>query len=191
MSDTTSEQKLVEPTQDQEHGAVNNQEPSSQLKLQQEMTEILHKLKNNPSSITTEDARRLSENAEARDERSARIISAVESLAVANVEVHKKDSDLGQVPHTNLLTVVQDLNAAVIRNPEDVTPDVLKGAQSVVSSKCILLAQYISLRRLAPLAHSLNCQMICHSLNISAWLPLTLSQRCRKLSASIPCLNLN
>lgn len=135
MSDAVSEKNLVDNTHDQEHDAATDQEQSPEFKLQHEMTVILHKLKNDPGSITTEDARRLSENAEAIDERSARIISAVESLAVANVEVHKNNADLGQVLHTNLLAVVQDLDAAVIRNPEEVTADILKGAQCVVSSK--------------------------------------------------------
>ncbi|KAF2132598.1 hypothetical protein P153DRAFT_420568 [Dothidotthia symphoricarpi CBS 119687] len=133
MSDASGEQKLVDNTPDQEHSTPNEQEQPSEAKLEREMIVILHKLKNDPGSITTEDARRLSENTEAKDERSARIISAVESLAVANVEVHEKNPELGQVPHTSLLTVVRDLDAAVARSPEDVTPDVLRGAQSIVS----------------------------------------------------------
>ena len=102
------------------------------------MKQILVKLKHNPSSITTEDARRLSENVEARDERSARIISAVESFAIANGNLHEQDPSLGQAPHTSLLTVVKDLHAAVESSPSEVTPEILRTAQSVVSSNLLI-----------------------------------------------------
>ncbi|KAF2253062.1 hypothetical protein BU26DRAFT_449534 [Trematosphaeria pertusa] len=97
------------------------------------LQKVLDKLQTEPLSITTEDARRLSENYEARDERSAKIISAVESLAVAAQDVHEQVPQLGQGPQTSILTVVNDLKAAVDTNPKDVTPEVLKTTQGIVS----------------------------------------------------------
>jgi hypothetical protein len=98
------------------------------------MQDILAKLKNDPSSITTEDARRLSENAVVGDLRTAKIISAVEAFAAASETINEVDPQLGQAPHTSLLTVVNDLKVAVDQNPTDVTAEVLKKAQTVVSS---------------------------------------------------------
>ncbi|KAL6711942.1 hypothetical protein ACN47E_002985 [Coniothyrium glycines] len=94
---------------------------------------ILNKLKNDPTAITTEDARRLSENHDAKDERSARIISAIEAYAVANEMLHELDPKLGQAPHTSLLTVVEDLNAAVGASPHEVTDEIFRMTQSIVS----------------------------------------------------------
>lgn len=99
------------------------------------MNEILDKLRDDPSSITTEDARRLSENAVVGDMRTAKIISAVEAFAAASEVIHDVDPTLGQAPHTSLLTVVNDLKVAVDQNPTDVTAEVLRTAQNVVSSK--------------------------------------------------------
>ncbi|KAF2831629.1 hypothetical protein CC86DRAFT_342578 [Ophiobolus disseminans] len=101
--------------------------------MQEVMNEILNKLRDDPSSITTEDARRLSENAVVGDLRTAKIISAVEAFALANEVVHDVDPQLGQAPHTSLLTVVNDLKIAVEQNPTDVTIEVLRTAQNVVS----------------------------------------------------------
>lgn len=103
--------------------------------FQQDMEKILVKLKNEPGSITTEDARRLSENVEANNEKSARIISAVESFAVANESLHEEDPTLGQPPHSSLLTIVMDLQAAVQCNPSDVNDEILRTTQSIVTSK--------------------------------------------------------
>jgi hypothetical protein len=104
--------------------------------LQGILTEIYWKAKNAPGTITTEDARRLSEHAQASDMRAARIISAVESYATANETMHDDvDPTLGQEPHTSLLTVVNDLKVAVEANPDDVSTEVLKTAQTIVSSK--------------------------------------------------------
>ncbi|CAO2656704.1 Nn.00g055070.m01.CDS01 [Neocucurbitaria sp. VM-36] len=97
------------------------------------MENILVKVKKNTSSITTEDARRLSENVEARDEKSARIISAVKSFAMTNKALHEPNTSLGQAPYTSLLTLVEDLHVAVDTNPGDVTTEVLRAAQSVIS----------------------------------------------------------
>jgi hypothetical protein len=98
---------------------------------------VLDKLQKDPLSITTEDARRLSENYEAHDVRSAKIISAVESLAVAAQEIHEEAPSLGQGPQTSLLTVVNDLKGAVDAKPEEVTNEVLKTTQGIVSSKTV------------------------------------------------------
>lgn len=88
-----------------------------------------------PLSITTEDARRLSEHYEVHDERSAKIISAVESMAVAAQDVHEQVPSLGQGPQASLLTVVNDLKVAVDADPVQVTPEILKTTQGVISSR--------------------------------------------------------
>jgi hypothetical protein len=95
---------------------------------------VLDKLQKDPLSITTEDARRLSENYEANDARSAKIISAVESLAVAAQELHEDTPSLGQGPQTSLFTVVNDLKVAVDASPKEVTSEILETTQSIVSS---------------------------------------------------------
>jgi hypothetical protein len=96
---------------------------------------ILVRLRDDPRSLTTEDARRLSENAVADDTRMAKIISAVEGFAVANEVVHDVDTHLGHAPHTSLPTLINDLKVAVEQNPADVTTEVLRTAQNVVSSE--------------------------------------------------------
>jgi hypothetical protein len=53
-------------------------------RFQDQLEAILRKLRTDPSSITAEEARILSENVTTRDDRAVRIISAVESLAIAN-----------------------------------------------------------------------------------------------------------
>lgn len=120
MSETTTEKSGETKGEQYFQGILNN---------------ILDKLRDDPSSITTEDARRLSENAVAGDMRTAKIISAVEAFAAASEVIHDVDPQLGQPPHTSLLTVVNDLKAAVDQNPTDVTTEVLRTAQNVVSSK--------------------------------------------------------
>ncbi|KAH7379310.1 hypothetical protein DE146DRAFT_774173 [Phaeosphaeria sp. MPI-PUGE-AT-0046c] len=97
------------------------------------LTTILNKLKTDPSTITTEDARRLSENVVAEDEQTAKIISAVEAFAAASEVIHEVNPQLVQAPHASLLTVVNDLKVAVEQNPADVTTEVLKTAQNIVS----------------------------------------------------------
>ncbi|KAF2855402.1 hypothetical protein T440DRAFT_153776 [Plenodomus tracheiphilus IPT5] len=105
----------------------------SEQDLAQQLEKTLGKLKDDPSSITTEDARRLSEHCDAHDTRSARIISAVEALAIANVEVHDQNPSLGQELHTSLTTLAKDLHAAVTLKPDDVTLEVLRTTQTVLS----------------------------------------------------------
>lgn len=53
-------------------------------RFQDQLEAILKKLRSDPSTITAEEARILSENVAIRDDRAVRIISAVESLAIAN-----------------------------------------------------------------------------------------------------------
>ena len=97
--------------------------------------DVLQRLRSNPSSITEEDARRFSENVEATDARSARLISAVESLAAARSDIYGNDAGLSQSPHPSLLTFVKDLYAAVEAMPDDVDTEILKTTQSIVSSE--------------------------------------------------------
>ncbi|EUC36011.1 hypothetical protein COCCADRAFT_89389 [Bipolaris zeicola 26-R-13] len=72
---------------------------------------MLEKLKTDPSSVTVDDARLLFDNFTASDERAVRIISAVEYLAIANKDLHDK----------------------VESSPGEVTIEVLRTTQSVVS----------------------------------------------------------
>jgi hypothetical protein len=99
------------------------------------VNDILVKLRDDPRSLTTEDARRLSENAVAGDMRTAKIISAVEAFAVASEVIHDVDPHLGQAPHTSLLTLINDLKVAVEQNPNDVTTEIFRTAQNVVTSR--------------------------------------------------------
>jgi hypothetical protein len=99
------------------------------------VNDVLVKLREDPRSLTTEDARRLSENAVADDMRMAKIISAVEAFAVASEVIHDVDPRLGHAPFTSLMTLINDLKVAVEQNPTDVTTEVLKTAQNVVSSR--------------------------------------------------------
>lgn len=99
------------------------------------LKEILRKLETNPGTITTEDARRLSENVVVDDKWTAKVVSVTESYAAANEILHELIPELGLAPHTSLLTIVSDLKAAVEQNPGDVTTEVLRTAQNVVSSK--------------------------------------------------------
>jgi hypothetical protein len=99
------------------------------------LKEILRKLETNPGTITTEDARRLSENVVVNDKWTAKVVSVTESYAAANEILHELIPQLGLAPQTSLLTIVNDLKAAVEQNPRDVTTEVLRTAQNVVSSK--------------------------------------------------------
>lgn len=101
---------------------------------------VLKKLQTDPLSITTDDARRLSEQVEVTDRRSAKIVSAVESLAVASQDLQQLNPQPGlpsmmQVPRHTQHVLVNDLKAAVEHYPKDVTVDLLKATQDIVSSK--------------------------------------------------------
>jgi hypothetical protein len=103
-------------------------------------TKVLDKLRNDPLSITTEDARRLSEQVEVTDRRSAKIVSVVESLALASQDIQQLDTQsdsppMAQVPRHTQHNLVNDLRAAVDNYPNDVTSDLLKATQDIVTSK--------------------------------------------------------
>ena len=107
--------------------------------------DMIQRLRSKPSSITEEDARRFSGNVEAKDARSARLVSAVESLAAARNDMYSSDAGLNHSPHPSLLTLVKDLYAAVEIMPDDVDTEILKTTQGIVSSKCHLTS--VALRR--------------------------------------------
>lgn len=72
------------------------------------------------------------------DEQSAKIISAVEVLAEAHNAIVAAGNGKGPAPcspRLELLTLVQDLMATVDSRPSEVTVEVLRLAQAVVSSK--------------------------------------------------------
>ncbi|KAJ4345290.1 uncharacterized protein N0V89_011420 [Didymosphaeria variabile] len=101
---------------------------------------VLNKLKTDPLSITPEDARRLSEQVEVTDRRSAKIVSAVESLAMASEDIQQQldpqtnSPPMVQVPSHTQHNLVNDLKAAVDNHPDDVTADLLKATQDIVST---------------------------------------------------------
>jgi hypothetical protein len=97
---------------------------------------VITKLLNDPTSISTEDARRFSENIEARDARSARLVSAVESLAAVREDLRGTDAPLGQTPHPSMLTIVRDLLADVENYPQDVDEEILKTTRAITNSEC-------------------------------------------------------
>lgn len=106
------------------------------------MEDIIDRLRDDVlGSITMDDVRRLRENVDANDERGAEIISKIEAFAKEHERLYPKNSvpRVRQAAHTSLPTVLEDLSVAVDKNPTDVTPDVLKAAQAVVSSKYIWL----------------------------------------------------
>lgn len=101
---------------------------------------MLDKLRTDPLSITTQDALRLSDQIMAVDDRSAKIVSAVNSLAVVSEEIKDLDprfstSALSHDPGHTQAALVTDLNAAVDRYPGNVTPEILKTVQGIVTSK--------------------------------------------------------
>jgi hypothetical protein len=99
---------------------------------------VITKLLNDPTSISTEDARRFSENIEARDARSARLVSAVESLAAVREDLRGTDAPLGHTPHPSMLTIVRDLLADVENYPQDVDEEILKTTRAIASSECFV-----------------------------------------------------
>ncbi|KAB2106673.1 hypothetical protein AG0111_0g4886 [Alternaria gaisen] len=84
---------------------------TSSQRFQDQLESVLKKLKTDPGSITADEARILTENVAKPDDRAVRIISAVESLAIAN----------------------KDLHAAVDGSSEEATTEILRVAQSIVS----------------------------------------------------------
>ncbi|RYN56751.1 hypothetical protein AA0118_g3879 [Alternaria tenuissima] len=96
---------------------VSSDATTSSQRFQDQLESVLKKLKTDPGSITADEARILTENVAKPDDRAVRIISAVESLAIAN----------------------KDLHAAVDGSSEEATTEILRVAQSIVSSKFISL----------------------------------------------------
>jgi hypothetical protein len=102
---------------------------------------VLDKLRTDPLSITPEDARRLSEQVEVTDRRSAKIVSAVNSLAVASQDIKEMDpklklnGELSSKPSHVQAALVTDLEAAVDKYPHEVSPDVFKKVQTIATSK--------------------------------------------------------
>ncbi|KAF2729663.1 hypothetical protein EJ04DRAFT_580453 [Polyplosphaeria fusca] len=101
------------------------------------LQQIVHKLQHDPSSITPEDGRRLHEHYDATDERSARIISAIEALALANPDImatnNTGDAAAPCSLQVSLLTLLKDLHATLDASPAEVTPEILKLTQTAVS----------------------------------------------------------
>ncbi|KAF2187035.1 hypothetical protein K469DRAFT_570863, partial [Zopfia rhizophila CBS 207.26] len=109
--------------------ASSNQHQNFQYHLQK----VLEQLKKDPMSITAEDARRLHEHYNAVDERSAKVISAVEALAVVTPEIATTGGEDASNGTVSLYALVKNVHSTIDTNPADVTPDILKLAQSIVS----------------------------------------------------------
>jgi hypothetical protein len=73
---------------------------SSEQQFQDQLKLILDKLNSDPSTITSEEAHILSDNVTLHDERSVRIISAIECIAIAN------EVCIIRLPATNRLLAV-------------------------------------------------------------------------------------
>ncbi|KAJ5059723.1 hypothetical protein PSV09DRAFT_2373231 [Bipolaris maydis] len=86
---------------------------SQPSQFQDQLEAILDKLKTDPSSITADDARLLSDNFTTR--------------------VHHQESSHTQTHRRSLLTAAKDLHGAVDDSPEEVTTEVLRTTQSIVS----------------------------------------------------------
>ncbi|KAI5376149.1 hypothetical protein J4E82_005144 [Alternaria postmessia] len=102
---------------------VSSDATTSSQRFQDQLESVLKKLKTDRGSITAEEARILTENVAKPDDRAVRIISAVESLAIAN-----------KAPHRSLLMAAKDLHAAVDGSSEEATTEILRVAQSIVST---------------------------------------------------------
>ncbi|KAI4631947.1 uncharacterized protein J4E87_002654 [Alternaria ethzedia] len=83
-------------------------------RFQDQLEAILKKLRKDPSTITAEEARILSENVATRDDRA-------------------KGSSQAQASHRSLLMAAKDLHIAVDGSPDEATTEVLRVAQSIVS----------------------------------------------------------
>ncbi|KAF1996727.1 hypothetical protein P154DRAFT_623056 [Amniculicola lignicola CBS 123094] len=97
--------------------------------------EVLGKLKHEPLNITADDARRLHEHFDASDEHFAHVISAVEAIAGVNEGCRSEKIALpeGSNGKVELLTLVKDLQATVETHPNDVTAEVLRLTQGIIS----------------------------------------------------------
>jgi hypothetical protein len=123
---------------------ANREAPASTIPSTQAFPDsVIRKLLTDPTSISPEDARRFSENVEVRDAKSARLVSAIESLAAVREDLRGTDVYLGQTPHPSMLTIVRDLLADVEKYPQDVDMEILKTTQAIVNSECILLVMVV------------------------------------------------
>ncbi|KAF2663083.1 hypothetical protein K491DRAFT_584500 [Lophiostoma macrostomum CBS 122681] len=95
---------------------------------------VIEKLQKDPTTVTTDDARRFHEHFDVNDEHSARLVSAIEAFAAAHDDIAaEKGESLVGAGHASLHTLIQDLHSAVDRNPGDVTQALVKLTQSLVS----------------------------------------------------------
>lgn len=96
----------------------------------------LTKLQHDPASITTEDAQALVDVVPEGDDQIATVAAALQELAIQNAS--DKEATLSDEEHTpipRLSQLVEDLYAAVIANPEDVTAKTLQTTKSILDSK--------------------------------------------------------
>lgn len=70
---------------------VSSDATTSSQRFQDQLESVLKKLKTDPGSITADEVRILTENVAKPDDRAVRIISAVESLAIANKVCNIRD----------------------------------------------------------------------------------------------------
>ncbi|KAG9188777.1 hypothetical protein G6011_07482 [Alternaria panax] len=104
MSDILSEKTTSDASSDA---------TSLSQRFQDQLESILRKLKTNPSGITADEARILTENVVTRDDRA--------------------ELSHAQAPHRSLLMAAKDLHVAVDGSHEEATNEVLRVAQSIVS----------------------------------------------------------
>jgi hypothetical protein len=122
---------------------ANGEAPASTIPSTQAFPDsVIKKLLTDPTSISPEDARHFSENIEVRDAKSARLVSAIESLAAVREDLRGTDASLGQTPHPSMLTIVRDLLADVEKYPQDVDMEILKTTQAIVNSEYILSSRH-------------------------------------------------
>jgi hypothetical protein len=96
----------------------------------------LTKLQHDPASITTEDAQALVDVVPEGDDQIATVAAALQELAIQNAS--DKEATLSDEEHTptpRLSQLVEDLYAAVIANPEDVTAKTIETTQNILDSK--------------------------------------------------------
>ena len=96
----------------------------------------LTKLQHDPASITTGDAQALADVVPEGDEQIVTLAVALQELAIQNASNKEVIlSDEGHTPTNRLSQLAEDLYAAVIANPEDVTAKTLQTTKSILDSK--------------------------------------------------------
>ena len=121
---------MPEPNLEQDERLARHQHLYNALELG------LRKLQHDPASITTEDAQALADVVPEGDERTATVAAALQDLAIQNAS--NKEAILYEKEHTpttRLAQLVEDLHAAVIANPEDVTSKTIEATQNILDSK--------------------------------------------------------